>query len=135
MKIVKILVILALIYVGIVVTFESLIGYFQPQSEDTLVITTTDADGEKNSRVLTTLETDGNIYVAVNHWPRAWYRRAKENPAVEITRGGETGNYMAVLLDGAEHDRVQAENPIPFVGRFLMGFPPRYFFRLDPVTG
>ena len=38
-------VILLLVYVGIVVLFESLIGYFQPENQGTLVITTTRDDG------------------------------------------------------------------------------------------
>jgi hypothetical protein len=43
MKAVKWLAIALGIYVGIVVVVESLIGYFQPRGENTLVITTTNA--------------------------------------------------------------------------------------------
>ena len=67
-------------YVGIVVAFESLIGFFQPAGEDTLVITTTDEDGNTNDRVLARLESSGKLYVAANHWPRAWYNQALKNP-------------------------------------------------------
>ena len=136
MKAIKILGILLLVYVGIVAIFESLLGYFQPEAGDaTVVITTFDADGTSHDRVLSGLDSEGQFYVAVNHWPRAWYRRALENPAVRITRGDETSDYTAVLVTGAEHDRVQADHPIPIVARILMGFAPRHFFRLDPATG
>ena len=96
MKAVKILGVLVLVYVAIVVIFESLLGYFQPEAGDTVVITTFDADGEGRSRVLSGLDSGERFYVAVNHWPRAWYRRALANPAVRITRNGETRDLVAV---------------------------------------
>ena len=49
-------------------------------------------------RVLQSLHSDGQLYVAANHWPRAWHRRAPANPRVQVTRGGETRNYMAVRV-------------------------------------
>ena len=135
MKILKILGILAVIYVGIVVLFESLLGYFQPAYATTLVITTTDADGNRNDRVLAAIETDDKLYVAANHWPRAWYRAVKANPEVEITMDGNSGSYVAVDVTPAEHDKLDNEvQPLPFLIRFLTGFPPRYFVRLDPRT-
>ena len=133
MKILKILGIVAIVYVGIVVLFESLIGYFQPAYATTLVITTTDADGNENDRVLAGIESDDKLYVAANHWPRAWYRAVKANPRVEVTRDGETGEYEAVEVTQAEHDKLNNEvQPLPFLIRFLTGFPPRYFVRLEP---
>ena len=42
MKALKIVVIVALVYVGIVVAFESLLGYFQPANASTVIITTID---------------------------------------------------------------------------------------------
>jgi hypothetical protein len=45
MRLAKILMIVALVYVGIVATFESLLGYFQPADAQTMVITTYDSDG------------------------------------------------------------------------------------------
>jgi len=132
MKTVKIVLIAALVYVGIVVAFESLIGYFQPTAGSTLVITTFDADGASHDRVVSRLESDGKLYVAANHWPRAWYDRALENPEVEITVEEERGKYRAVPVTGAEHDLVDDENQLGVFFRFLTGFPPRYFIRLDP---
>ena len=132
MKAVKIIAILILVYVGIVVTFESLIGYFQPAGQSTLVITTTDEDGDTNDRVLARLESNGQIYVAANHWPRAWYRQVLKNPAVQVAFDGEKNNYVAVPASDEEHNRVNGENSHSIVFRLLTGFPPRYFVRLDP---
>ena len=129
----KTLVIVLVVYVLLVVAFESLLGYFQPNAPGSLVITTVDAEGETHDRVLSGLESDGRSYVAVNHWPRAWYRRALENPNVKITRDGETGDYLAVPVSGKEHDRVAADNPVGIAFRLVTGFAPRYFVRLDPV--
>lgn len=135
MKLLKIVLIAALVYVGIVVAFESLLGVFQPTPEASMVITTFGADGTSHDRVVTRLESGGQLYVAANHWPRAWYRRVLENPELQVTMDGEKGDYKAVPVEGAEHDRVGADNPLPFAFRFVTGFPPRYFVRLDPAQG
>ena len=136
MRAIKILGILLLVWVAIVAVFESMLGYFQPEGGGgTVVITTFDADGTAHDRVLSGLDSGGQFYVAVNHWPRAWYRRALENPAVRITRVDETLDYTAVPVTGEEDDRVRAEHPIPIGVRILMGFAPRHFLRLDPAAG
>lgn len=131
MKALKIAAIVALGYVGIVVAFESMIGYLQPSAGSTLVITTFDGDGTPHDRVVSGLESDGQLYVAANHWPRAWYKRALENPEVQVTLEGEEGEYRAVPVVGVEHDRVDGENSLGVFFRILTGFPPRYFVRLD----
>jgi len=132
-KAVKIIGILLLVYLGIIVLFESLLGYYQPAGETTLVITTTDEDGSKNDRVVARLESNGQFYVAANHWPRAWYHQVLENPNVEIVLAGEDkAAYVAVPVVDEEHDRVNGENSLPLPFRILTGFPPRYLVRLDP---
>ena len=131
MKALKIVVIAALVYAGIVVAFESLIGFFQPTAGTTLVITTFDGDGTPHDRVVTRLQSEGRLYVAANHWPRAWYERALQNPEVQVTLDAEKGDYRAVPVTGAEHDRVDDENSLGVAFRILTGFPPRYFVRLD----
>ena len=123
---------LVLIYIGIIATFESLLGYFQPAGQSTLVITTADEDGTRHDRVLARLQSNGQLFVAVNHWPRAWYGRALENPSVQVAVNGVTGAYMAVPVSDEEHDRVNREHSLGLVFRILTGFPPRYFLRLDP---
>jgi len=132
-KAVKIVAILIpVVYIGIVVAFESLLGYYQPAGQGTLVITTTDEDGITNDRVLARVESNGQLYVSANHWPRAWYHQALENPNVQVTLDGEKGDYVAVPVTAEEHERVKSENEHGIVFRILTGFPPRYFVRLDP---
>ena len=132
MKALKIVAIVALVYLAIVVAFESLIGYFQPAGGTTLVITSFDGDGTPHDRVVSRLESDGQLYVAANHWPRAWYKRALENPDVQVTLEGVKGEYRAVPVTGVEQDRVDGQNSLGVIFRIVTGFPPRYFVRLDP---
>lgn len=132
MRALKIVVILVLVYVAIVAGFESLIGWLQPSGGPAIVITTFDPDGTAHDRVVSRLETDGKLYVAANHWPRAWYRRALANPDMQVTVDGEKRDVRAVPVEAAEHARVDSQNRLPFVFRILTGFPPRYFVRLDP---
>lgn len=129
---IKLALILVAVYVGIVVLFESSLGFFQPEAGNTIVIETFDAEGNGYSRVVSLLTSAGNEYVAVNHWPRAWYGRLEETPRIGVTRDGGQTIFGAGMVSGAEHDRVQADNPTPLAFRFLTGFPPRYFVRLDP---
>lgn len=133
MKAIKTVTILIFVYLAVIVAFESLLGYFQPAGQSTLVITTTDGNGVANDRVLARLESDGRLYVAANHWPRAWFKQASENPQVQVKLGGESAAYLAVPITGQEHDRVNSENSLGLGFRILTGFPPRYFYRLDPV--
>jgi len=133
MKALKVFVVVLVVYVFIVVAFESLLGYFQPAAGATMVITTFEQDGTSHQRVVARLETGEQLYVAVNHWPRAWYRRIQRNPAVQITFEGRSGDYRAVKLAGAQYDRVNSEHGLPFVFRLLTGFPRRHLFRLEPV--
>jgi len=132
MKALKIIATVVLVYVGIVAAFEASIGYFQPAPGSTLVITTFDGDGTPHDRVVSRLESDGKLYVAANHWPRAWYRRGLANPEVRVTVDGAKTDYRAVPVTGTEHDRVEADHPLGVVFRILTGFPPRYFLRLEP---
>lgn len=133
MKLLKIALILGLVYVGIVVAFESLIGYFQPADENTLVITTFDDAGTGHERVVSRLDSSGRLYVAANHWPRAWYRQALENPEVRVSRDGESMPYLAVPVSDEERARLFEEHALPLVVKFLTGFPPRRFLRLEPA--
>ena len=134
MKIIKILSVIALVYVGIVVAFESLLGYFQPADQNTLVITTYDNEGNGKDRVLARLESQGQLYVAANHWPRAWYNKTMAHPMVQIDLGDGKIDYLAVPVDEVEHNQVDADNALPLAFRILTGFPPRYFYRLELTT-
>jgi len=133
MKTAKMIGILLGVYVGLVVVFESLLGYFQPAGQGTLVIATMDDDGDTHARVLSRLASDEAIYVAVNHWPRGWYHQALANPNVQVTIDDETDPYLAVPVSDDEHDALQAQFGHGLVFKILTGFPPRYFVRLDPA--
>ena len=119
-------------YVLIVVAFESILGYNQPEFDGTLTITTFNDEGESFDRVVTGLKTNDKLYVRVNHWPRAWYYRLQDNPDIKVTIDGDTQDYLAVDIEGEEYDLVQNDHPSGIVFRILTGFPPRYILRLDP---
>ncbi len=125
---------LFLIYVGSIVWFETQLGVNQPQGSTSLVLATFSPDNDRHERVLRLEQIDGNNYIAVNHWPRRWYRYALNNPAVEVQMPGDDQfeSYMAVPLEGAELERVSTEYAFGFNFRFRTGFPPRRFLRLDP---
>jgi len=133
MKFVKILAVLVLTYIGIVIAFEAWLGYYQPKSDSTLIITTTDADGSGYNRVLARLETDNKVYVAVNHWPRAWYYRVLDQPDVKVTFNQATNEAVAVPVIGAEFEQVNGQYALSTAFRILTGFPPRRLLRLDPT--
>ena len=132
MKALKIVAILLAVYVGIVVVFETLLGIVQPSNESTMVIVTEDDSGAAHPRVVTLIESNAARYVAVNHWPRAWYRHALARPQISATIAGETGDYTAVPVEGSEYHQVNAARPLGLFFRVLTGFPPREFLRLDP---
>jgi hypothetical protein len=112
----------------------AVVAAFQPENlgGETIVLTTTDADGESHERVLSPIDHDGRLFVAANHWPRAWYHRALENPEVSVTRNGETIDYRAVPVSEEERERLLDESGFPRVAYVFTGFAPRQFLRLDP---
>jgi len=133
MKALKIVAVLIVIYAGIVILFESLLGYFQPETQSTLIITTTDEAGISNNRVLAQLASNDQIYVSANHWPRAWYNQVLNNPDVQVAIDGKQSLYLAIAVtDQTEHDRVNLDNKHGIGFRILTGFAPRYFIRLEP---
>lgn len=128
------------IYIVFVVLFETVfLGYLQPSFEGggipMLDIVTTDETGSVNKRRLARFESSaGPMYVSAHHWTRGWYHELVANPKVRIEIDGESADYVAVVVTGDEFDRIAAEFPLPFLVRFLMGFPPeRNIVRLDPV--
>lgn len=130
-KIVQIFAVIAVAYIGLVVLFESSLGFFQPEAGGTIIITTTDEQGQTHERVVSRFESGDELFIAANHWPRAWFRRVLQNPELAVLMDGESAKYQAVLLAGFEHERLAFEYDPGLVFRFLTGFPPRYFLRLD----
>jgi len=138
MLVVKWIAILLGSYFALVVAFEVFVVIMGARQasrgvqadEDWTVIATTDANGSTEA-VVAGVEVDGQLYVSANHWPRGWYRRALANPDVDVTRAGGRGAYRAVPVSGAERESVARDYPLPWGIRFLTGFPPRSFLRLD----
>ena len=149
MKVFKWLGIVAVVYVVLVVLFESvLLGYNQPSFEDEggcsglgqgcgipmILITTTDDKGQSSDRMLARFNsTDGKIYVSAHHWTRGWYKEAIKNPNVKGEIQGEVKDYVAVPVEGDEFEMVALGFPLPLPAKIMMGFPPkRQILRLDP---
>ena len=108
---------------------------FQPENvggRETIVLATVDADGEAHERVISPIDLDGQLFVAANHWPRAWYHRALANPEVRVTRGGKTADYRAVPVSEQERERLRSAPGFPWIAYLFTGFAPREFMRLDP---
>ncbi len=126
-------------YLALVVAFEGVVGFLgkrdaesgEPPAAPFIVLTTREG-GVAHDTVIAGVELDGRVYVSANHWPRAWYRRARANPEVEVTRDGERKPFRVVPVDGGERERIAARYPLPFAIRVLAGFPPRAYLRLDP---
>lgn len=132
------------VYIVFVVLFEAVfLGYLQPSFEregggiPMLDIVTTDDAGNQNKRRLARLESSaGPTYVSAHHWTRGWYHELVAKPNVRVEIDSEIAEHLAVVVEGDEFDRIAAEFPLPFIVRFLMGFPPeRNIVRLDPVSG
>ena len=126
-------------YVVFVILFESVfLGYFQPKFDGALPmvqLVTTDESGEEQRRMLAGFEVDGIMYLSAHHWPRGWFKRAMQYPAVRAVIDDEEASYTAVQVGGDEFDLVAETYPMPLPVLFLMGFPPeRDILRLDPVV-
>ena len=96
MKAAKIVVTVVVAYLGVVVAFESLIGYFQPADESTLTITTVDRDGAPVGRHSVTVHcrrppTDQerkNLVVTELLIPARYAQHAETPLVFEVTKGG-----------------------------------------------
>ena len=129
----KVLIGIAVLYVLVVVGFESMLGYTQPENQGTLVITTFD-DGEPHDRVVSRIHIDDQLYVAVNHWPRLWYWQLLDEPVVRIRYGDTDDFFRAVPVEEDQAiRRVDDARPLSLQFRILTGFPPRHFVQLVKV--
>ncbi len=132
MQILKVLLIMFFVYVGFVALMEALIGYIQPNMDDGVRLTTTDAEGKASARMLAGARLDGKLYIASNHWLRGWYHQALAEPRVLAEVDGVQAAYSAVPIKGEERARVSDAYRMGFVLRFICGFAPSKFLRLDP---
>ena len=134
MQIANVLLTAGLVYVGFVALMEGLIGFIQPQMDGGVRLTTTDAEGRTSERMLAGARVDGNLYIASNHWLRGWYHESLQHPEVEVTVDGEKTPRIAVRVVGEERDRLAEAYRMGFVLRFICGFAPSRFLRLDPSS-
>lgn len=138
MKLLKWLGGVAVLYVVVVVLFETVyLGLYQPSFESAgipmLSLTTTDTAGEAQTRKLARLEIDNELYVSAHHWTRGWYKEAIQYPNVRVEIDGVESDYIAIAVEGVEFEKVDEKVPLDFPVLFLMGFPPeREILRLDP---
>ena len=129
----KVLIGIAVLYLLVVVGFESMLGYTQPENQGTLVITTFD-DGEPHDRVVSRIHIDDELYVAVNHWPRLWYWQLLDEPVVRIRYGDTDDLFRAIPVEEDQAiQRVDDARPLSLQFRILTGFPPRHFVQLVKV--
>jgi hypothetical protein len=121
-----------LVYVGFVALMEGLIGFVQPDMDGGVRLTTTDGNGSPSERMLAGARFDGKLYIASNHWLRGWYRQALAEPSVLAEVDGRRSAYTAVPIMGDERARVSEAYRMGFILRFICGFAPSRFLRLDP---
>jgi len=119
-------------YAGFVLVAELLIWRLQPGMDGGVTIRVAGADGEPVERNLAGFEHEGRLYVASNHWLRRWYKLALENPEVDVTRDGVRGAFEAVVVAGDERALLARAYKMGFILRFICGFAPSKFLRLDP---
>ena len=133
MQIAKIFLIVVLVYVGFVALMEALIGFIQPHMDGGVRLTTTDSEGRTSERMLAGARLEGKLYIASNHWLRGWYHRVLAEPNVFANVDGVQAAYSAVPIEGEERARVSDAYRMGFVLRFICGFAPSKFLRLDPL--
>ena len=95
MKLLKIIAVLFGAYVLVVIAFESLLGWNQPQGGNTLVITTRDSSGTPKDRVVSRLEgvqLGDNVKVGLE-----WSKIAANLHGVEIEAMPEKGYALSVI--------------------------------------
>ena len=120
--------------VAFVALMEAAIGTVQPDMEGGVILSTTDSNGATSSRRLAGFKFDGKLYVSSNHWLRGWYHESLQHPEGEVTVDGEKTPRIAVRVVGEERDRLAEAYRMGCVLRFICGFAPSRFLRLDPSS-
>ncbi|MBW2267298.1 MAG: hypothetical protein JRH16_01885 [Deltaproteobacteria bacterium] len=140
MKVVRNLTIALAAYVALGLMLDASLGYFQPQSDSTVVLRSFDAEGGVQETVLHLLDDDGQLWVESGQWFRGWHDRVVANPDVELVRDGETAAYRAVPLDTPEAlDRItqlmgRGDGIGYYLSRTLLLWAPIKPVRLDPKS-
>ena len=132
MKIIRIVAIVFGIYVILGLLLDGAIGYFQPQSGETVVLRTYDDQDQSQDTVL------GQLWVESGHWFRGWYKRVLANPSVELLQGDTVTPYTAVPVNTPEAVDLmttlmgKGQGYGYWVGRIMLLFAPIKPVRLDP---
>jgi hypothetical protein len=140
MKLVRVVAIVVVVYVGLGLLADAAIGYFQPQGGNTAVLRTFAPSGESKETVLGLLDDHGQLWVESGHWFRGWYRRVVANPDVELVRAGRAAPYRATPTDTPEAvDTVtrlmgKGTSSRYWIARTLLLFAPIKPVKLDPRT-
>ncbi|MCZ6459315.1 MAG: nitroreductase/quinone reductase family protein [Gammaproteobacteria bacterium] len=138
MKVVRIVAIVFGVYVVLGMSIDAAIGYFQPQSEATLVLRTYGEAGDSKDTVLSLRDDNGQLWVESGHWFRGWYYRALANPNVEVIRGESVQPYRAVPVNTDEAVELmtklmgKGQGAGYWVGRVMLLFAPIKPVRLEP---
>ncbi|MCZ6854588.1 MAG: hypothetical protein O7G86_11780 [Gammaproteobacteria bacterium] len=138
MKFVRIVAIVFGVYVVLGMSIDAAIGYFQPQSDSTIVLRTYDEDGATKDTVLALRDDNGQLWVESGHWFRGWYYRVLENSNVEIIRGEDVQPYRAIPVNSAEAVELmtklmgKGQGAGYWVGRAMLLWAPIKPVRLEP---
>lgn len=135
MKILRRLAIVLALYIGLGLTLDALVGFFQPGSD---VLRVYDTEGKPYDRVLSLIEDGDQLWVVSGHHFRGWYRQVLASPDVELIRSGVPKPYRAVALDDDETRAhvigvMKARSAVAYyVSRALLLFAQVKPVRLDP---
>ena len=122
-----------LAYLAFVLLVECLIWRLQPDTTGGVTIHVTDRSAKQVQRNLAGFEYDNRLYVSSNHWFRHWYKLALDNSSVVITKNGVRRPCKAIVVAGREQISVSRAYKMGFILRFICGFAPSKFLRLDPL--
>lgn len=140
MKLIKTVLMLALVYLALGLLFEAAIGHFQPEGGPTATLRTFDPDGAAHDRVLLLHEDRGQLWVESGHWFRGWYNRLLENPEVALVRDGDVSRFTAVPVDDERVVKMltrkmgKGRDFRYWIARALSMFAPVLPVRLDPLA-
>ncbi len=83
-------------------------------------MTTFDVGSEEgHNRVVSRIEHDGQLYVAVNHWPRQWYHRILENDQVLVRYEDINGAFTATKVDDSDEAVLHQARPLSLGFRII----------------
>lgn len=131
MLILEIAIFILIGYCVLLLILELVAWKVQPDMENSVTLFI-EQGGDTIARKLYGFEYKNNLYVSSNHWFRRWYIALLKNPVIEVEREGMKNSYTAVPIKGDELSEISREYKLGFLLRFLCGYAPRRFLRLEP---